>query len=200
MKIVRLEKHSEKELLERLRKVSMFTDENKFVYKKASISLEKIHPRYLAPPQSYVLAKELQKVRELRFALLEKGVDLFNLEGYVTIYREEIPDTPIDVMPAVIEESIERDGSIQQIICDGMHRTYLARIEWVIPKVIFIRGLKKELPYYAFPWQGGWDKVVMREDLPEGFVKKWHRIENYKSLYRNFNSAFNNVGGPRGRF
>jgi hypothetical protein len=39
--------------------------------------------------------------------------------------------------------------------------------------------------------------VEERDDLPPGYLKKWHRIENYHALYRNFNSAFSNVGGPR---
>jgi len=30
-------------------------------------------------------------------------------------------------------------------------------------------------------------------------TKKFHRIRENKKLYRNFNSAFLNVGGPRGR-
>jgi len=35
--------------------------------------------------------------------------------------------------------------------------------------------------------------------IPEGVLKKWHRIPDNKRLYRDFNSAFLNVGGPRGQ-
>ncbi len=199
MKIVKVEKHSQEELMANLRQVTMFTDSQQRIYANTCISLEHIRPEYLSPPQSYVLTGELQKVRQLRWALQEHGVDLFHLEGYVTIYREDWPQ-PIDVMPPIIEESVEQDGSVHQIVCDGMHRVYLARLEWVIPQVVFIRGIPREMPYYAFPVQGGWDTVVLRDDLPEGFIKKWHRIAQYKTLYRDFNSAFCNVGGPRGHF
>ncbi|GBF35645.1 hypothetical protein DCCM_4774 [Desulfocucumis palustris] len=199
MNIVRVEKHGVEELIKRLKNVSMLTDPEICIYKNTFISLENIHTDELSPPQSYVLTSELLKVRSLRWQLQKHGVDLFNLNGYASVYLEDYQE-PIDVMPPVIEESVERDGSVHNIVCDGMHRVYLARLEWVIPQVIFIRGIPKEMPYYAYPVQGGWNAVVLREDLPEGFIKKWHRIPGYKTLYRNFNSAFDNVGGPRGRF
>lgn len=103
----------------------------------------------------------------------------------------------MDLLPPIVEESVENDGSVHLIINDGMHRVYMALREWFIPQVALIRGVPKDLPYYAFPVPGGWDKVEERDDLPDGYLKKWHRIKNYYSLYRNFNSAFTNVGGPR---
>ncbi len=199
MKILKVEMHSAEELIERLRRVRMLTSPDVTVYSQATITLEKIRTDFLSPPQSYILNSELQKVRNLRWALKEHGVELFNLDGYASIYLEG-NDEPVDVLPPVVEESVEEDGSVHLIICDGMHRVSLARMEWVIPQVIFIRGIPKEYPYYAYPVPGGWNSVVARDDLPEGFIKKWHRIKEYKSLYRNFNSAFSNVGGPRGRF
>lgn len=199
MNIVKVVQHDVTELLKRLRRVSMLTNPDLYIYKDVFISLENIHTNFLAPAQSYVLSGELQKVRQLRWGLREHGIDLFNLNGYASIYLEGY-DEPIDVLPPVIEESVEADGSVFNIICDGMHRTYLSRQEWVAPQVIFIRGIPKENPYYAYPIPRGWDGVEMRDDLPEGYIKKWHRIKNYKSLYRDFNSAFTNVGGPRGHF
>ncbi len=199
MKIVNVERHGPGELIERLRRVSMLTDPDVLIYREAFISLEKIRADLLSPPQSYILASELQKVRRLRWALAEFGVELFCLDGYVSVYLDGYED-PVDVLPPVVEESVEADGSVHMIICDGMHRISLARMEWFIPQVIFIRGIPRDKPYYAYPVPGGWGAVVTRDDLPEGFIKKWHRIEAYKTLYRNFNSAFSNVGGPRGRF
>ncbi|MFZ5634706.1 MAG: hypothetical protein ACOY40_17900 [Bacillota bacterium] len=199
MKIVRIERHGTGELIERLRRVSMLTHPDIFIYRDAFISLEKIRTEFLSPPQSYILTSELQKVRNLRWQLREFGVELFCLDGYVSIYLED-GDEPVDVLPPVVEESVEEDGSVHNIICDGMHRVSLARMEWAVPQVIFVRGIPKDKPYYAYPVPGGWDAVVTREDLPGGFIKKWHRIKEYKTLYRNFNSSFSNVGGPRGRF
>ncbi|KJS68503.1 MAG: hypothetical protein JL50_04195 [Peptococcaceae bacterium BICA1-7] len=199
MKILKVERHSVDELLQRMRRVSMLTHPDIFVYRDSFISLECIRAELLSPPQSYILAGELQKVRNLRWQLKDFGVELFRLDGYVSIYLEG-EDEPVDVLPPVVEESVEVDGTIHSIICDGMHRVSLSRMEWAIPQVVFIRGIPSDKPYYAYPVPGGWSQVTLREDLPDGFIKKWHRIKEYKTLYRNFNSAFNNVGGPRGRF
>ncbi len=197
MRLVKVEKHSLEELFEKLRQVSLMQNPKQLVYQDCIISLIKLHTDFLIPPQSYVLKQEVQKIRELRWALQEQGVDLFELNGYVTIWREDVPNEPVDVLPVIIEESFEADGSIQPLICDGMHRAFVARLEGRLPQVVYIRGLA--VPYYAYPWPGGWDKVSLRSDLPADFVKKWHRTADYKKLYRDFNSAFQNVGGPRGR-
>lgn len=196
MKILGVEKFSEDELIQRLRGVTMLKAPDVKIYDKALISVEKIAVEHLSPPQNYILRGELKKVRELKWALAEHDVDIFEINGFVRLLLEGSSE-PVDLLPPVVEESIERDGSVHFIVNDGMHRVYMALREWVIPQVIFIRGIPKSLPYYAFPVPGGWNSVEEREDLPDGFLKKWHRIENYHALYRNFNSTFVNVGGPR---
>jgi hypothetical protein len=196
MNIIGHELFSEEELVKRLRRVTMLKSPEIRVYEHAFISVEKIATDFMAPPQNYILRDELKKVRELKWALEKRGVNLFDMRGFVRITLDNSED-PIDVLPPVVEESIECDGSAHLIINDGMHRVYMARREWIVPQVIFIRGIPKNLPYYAYPAPGGWAGVEERDDLPPGYLKKWHRIENYHSLYRNFNSAFINVGGPR---
>ena len=200
MQIERVERHSAQELIERLRKVTMLTNPGVFPYKDVFISLEKLSTSYLMPPQRYVLSSELLKVRALSWALREHSVDIFNLDGFVRIWFSKDIEDPIDLLPPVVEESIEDNGAVVNLINDGMHRVYMARLEWKIPQVIFIRGIPKDLPYYAYPVPGGWDNIAEVEELPDGYIKKWHRIKEYKSLYRNFNSAFDNVGAPRGTF
>ncbi len=196
MNIIKHEFFSEQELVERMRQVTMLKSPQTRVYEQAFISLEKISTDFMAPPQNYILRQELKKVRELKWALEKRGINLFELQGFVRITLEGHSE-PVDVLPPVVEESIEQNGSIHLIINDGMHRVYMARREWTIPQVVLIRGVPKNLPYYAYPTPGGWSGVEERDDLPPGYLKKWHRIENYHSLYRNFNSAFINVGGPR---
>jgi hypothetical protein len=196
MKILQVEKFPEDELVKRLAEVTMLKAPEIKIYQNALISLERISPKHLSPPQNYILKEELTKVRELKWALQEHGVDLFCLNGFVRLTLDGFGE-PVDLLPPVVEESIEKDGSFHLIINDGMHRVYMALREWVVPQVILVRGLPKEFPYYAFPLPGGWDKVEERDDLPPGYLKKWHRIRNYHALYRNYNSAFNNVGGPR---
>jgi hypothetical protein len=196
MRIISLERFPADILVEKLRSVTMLKAPDVKVYERAFISLEHVAMSALSPPQNYILRSELVKVRELKWALEDHGVDIFRLDGFVRM-RIEGAGEPVDLLPPIVEESIERDGSVHFIVNDGMHRVYMALREWVVPQVCLIRGVSKELPYYAFPVPGGWSSVEERDDLPEGYLKKWHRIANYHALYRNFNSAFVNVGGPR---
>jgi hypothetical protein len=196
MRIRTVERFSATELITRLRGVTLLKAPEVNVYAEAFISLEDIAVQHLAPPQNYILREELKKVRELKWALAEHGIDVFRLDGFVRMTLEG-SDEPVDVLPPIVEESIERDGSVHLIVNDGMHRVYMALREWVIPQVVFVRGVPRDLPYYAFPVPGGWSSVEERDDLPPGYLKKWHRIANYHALYRNFNSTFVNVGGPR---
>ncbi len=198
MKILEVTQFSEQDLIDRLRGLTMLEDETIHPYENAFISLENICIDDLFPPQRYVMKKELLKIRELKWRLEEHGVDLFNLGGFVRLTLEG-EEEPIDLLPPVVEEFIERNGKIAHIINDGMHRVYVSYLEWVIPQVVFIRGLPRHIPYYAYPIpEKDWTKIELRDDIPKTFIKKWHRIEQNKTLYRNFNSVFKNVGGPRG--
>lgn len=177
----------------------MLTQPDAKPYIDCGIELPVLHTDEIAPAQRYVLTKEIVKVRDLRWALWEHDVDLFNLSGYVSIWLEGYDD-PIDVLPPVIEESKEADGSTVKILNDGMHRVYLARMERSPIQVVYCTDVPAEFPYYAFPLVNAWNDVEIVQDLPEGYIKKWHRIKDYKSLYRDFNTGFQNVGGPRGHF
>ena len=80
-------------------------------------------------------------------------MDLFTLNGFVRLILEG-SDEPVDLLPPIVEESIERDGTIHFIVNDGMHRVYMALREWVIPQVVLVRGIPKDLPYYVYPVPG----------------------------------------------
>ncbi|MFC1833293.1 hypothetical protein ACFL2Q_00995 [Thermodesulfobacteriota bacterium] len=199
MNILSVERFGEDTLIRKLRDITMLKAPEVKIYDKAFISLETVSVNILSPPQNYILRPELLKVRRLKWSLSEHDVDLFHLDGFVRLTIEGF-DEPVDLLPPVVEESIEQDGTVHFIVNDGMHRVYMALREWVMPQVIFARGIPKHLPYYAFPVPGGWEKIEERDDLPDGYIKKWHRIENKHALYRDFNSAFRNVGGPRTPF
>ncbi|MEJ2717137.1 MAG: hypothetical protein P8182_08350 [Deltaproteobacteria bacterium] len=196
MKIRSVERFPEHVLVEKLRDVTMLKAPEVKVYDKAFISVERVAVRSLSPPQNYILRSELKKVRDLKWALEDHGVNIYRLDGFARLMLEG-HEEPMDLLPPIVEESIEQDGSVHLIVNDGMHRVYMAMREWVIPQVVLVRGIPKHLPYYAFPVPGGWTNIEERDDLPPGYLKKWHRIANYHALYRNFNSAFKNVGGPR---
>ncbi len=206
--IISCVRHSQAELIQKLQQVTMLADPDVYPYAHAQISLKcvafhdtKASMVTAIPAQRYVLASGLNKVQRLKWELDKFGVDLFNLDGYVTIKTNESTD-PIDVLPPVVEACKEASGVTSYIINDGMHRMYTARLEWQHPQVIFIENVPEHLPYYAYPIpEGNWNevKIIAEDVIPKNFIKKWHRIENNKALYRNFNSAFNNVGGPRGQ-
>jgi hypothetical protein len=106
-----------------------------------------------------------------------------------------------DLYPPIVEESFEADGRLALIINDGMHRLYLARLEWVVPQVTYVRGIPKEYPYYAFPRPGGWEGLDLLADNPDPqrYLKKCHRTRHNKKLYRDFQAVFQNVGRSRSR-
>jgi len=198
-RIERVEHRSEEELVRRLRQVTMLRRRDVKVYEHADIRLETLGVDRLHPAQRYILVRELMKVRQLKWELARLQYDLFRLDGYLKVWIEGEVE-PIDVLPPVVEQWVEANGKTVNLINDGMHRLYLAYLEWIDPQVVLVRNVPREYPYYAFANPTQWQGIDWMESLPEGYVKKWHRIADYKTLYRDFNSAFDNVGAPRGRF
>ncbi len=203
MDIINLERHPADALIRRLRKVPLLEKTDVLVYSQALISLERIHTNCLNPPQNYIWLQELRKTQELRWSLADRGVDLFQLDGFVTytVRRPDGEEVVFDLYPPIVEESFEADGTLALIINDGMHRLYLARLECVIPQVTYVRGVPKEYPYYAFPRPSGWEGLDLLPDNPDPqrYLKKCHRTRHNKQLYRDFQAVFQNVGRSRSR-
>ena len=153
MDIIALKRHPAPELIEDLRRVPLLQQPEILVYEQALITLELIHTGQLHPTQNYIWLTELRKIQELRWSLAAQGVDLFRLDGFVTytVRGEDGAEESYAVYPPIVEESLEADGTLALIINDGMHRLYLARQEWVVPQVVYIRGIPRAYPYYAYP-------------------------------------------------
>jgi hypothetical protein len=203
MDIIAIQRHSPEELISCLRRVPLLKQPEVLIYEQALISLEQINTDSLHPPQNYLWLAELRKCQELRWSLADQGVDLFRLEGYVT-YTVREPDgseATYDLYPPIVEESIEADGTVALIINDGMHRVYLARLEWVVPQVTYIRGVPKAYPYYAYPRRQRWEGLDLLAENPDPkfYLKKCHRVRHNKRLYRDFQAVFANVGRSRSR-
>lgn len=196
IKIERVERHSKVELVTGLRRVTMLLDRDSRPYEQAGIDLVDRDPGRICPAQRYILRSELEKVQSLKWALEEHGINLFRLEGYVSIWLEG-HDEGIDVLPPIVEVSREANGAQLELLNDGMHRVYLARWQWSEVQVVLISGIPPQFPYYAYPLPDKWAGVEVVSALEEGKLKKLHRIPNNKKLYRDFNSGFVNVGGPR---
>jgi|UniRef100_A0A7C3SJK7 hypothetical protein len=201
MNIIAIQHHSIQDLIDRLRRVPLLRQPDILVYQKALITLECIHTDFLHPPQNYIWLAELRKVQNLRWGLAAHGVDLFHLDGFVTymVREEDGKEATYDVYPPIVEESIEADGTVALLINDGMHRVYLARLEWVVPQVAYVRGIPKEYPYYAYPRPQKWEGIdILAENPdPQTYLKKCHRVQDNKRLYRDFQAVFKNVGRSR---
>jgi hypothetical protein len=203
MDIISLERHSRQELISCLRRVPLMEQPEVMIYETALISLERIHTDCLHPPQNYLWLKELRKTQDLRWSLAEHGVDLYQLDGYVTytVRQEDGSEATYDLYPPIVEESFEADGTVALIINDGMHRLYLARLEWLVPQVTYIRGVDPAYPYYAYPRRQRWEGLDLLADNPnpKTYLKKCHRVRHNKKLYRDFQAVFANVGRSRSR-
>ncbi|MDR3152748.1 MAG: hypothetical protein LBW85_00405 [Deltaproteobacteria bacterium] len=199
--VLQAEPHGREEFFERMRQVGMLLDPDRRPYAEAELVLGDLPYEEIRPAQRYVLTDELFKVRQLDWELKRLGLDMLGLDGYLTLRLEGVPE-PVDLLPPVVERIREADGSENNVLNDGMHRMYLGRVSWRTPRVLLVKNLPKDTPYYAYPLPGPdpWGQVTVIEGdkVPSGFVKKWHRVPDNKRLYRDFNSAFLNVGGPRG--
>jgi hypothetical protein len=154
----------------------------------------------LAPAQRYVLKPGVDKILELREALLPHGVDLFALDGGAYVRTDEAPGEQIPVIPPVVEESLEPDGRTVLVINDGIHRVYAARSVGTRITTVVARGVPPEYPYYAYALPGGWAEVAELDELQPGYQKKEYRHpDNYKALFREFNDVFPGVQKQRAR-
>jgi len=167
------------------------------IYKNAKITLkENVNTKDIIFSQYYVLEKDLEEISDCRAALLEYGVDIFRLKGFVQVTSLNKNNNHLqvfDVLPPVVEISVA-DGGIP-LLNDGMHRLYLAHMANSPINAVFIEDFDLNYPYYALPNLEGWKNVSRCEQVPD--IKKNYRIKEYKTLFRDFNTAFLNVTQSR---
>jgi len=168
-------------------------------YAAATIALQRAQdPSRFVPAQRYVLASGVAKILKLRAALLPHGLDMFALDGGAYIRISEAPDEVVPVIPPIVEESHEPDGSCVLVISDGMHRVFAARSIGLPISVVAVHNVPLEYPYYALALTRGWSEVSQLDELPDAFQKKEYRIPtNYKALFRDFNAVFPGVQAQR---
>ncbi|MGI8667903.1 MAG: hypothetical protein ACR2N4_18050 [Jatrophihabitans sp.] len=170
-------------------------------YEHAELALvPDLDPGSLAPAQNYVLRPNLRRIAQLRAALLGIGRDLFALTGGLYLRTAESGAELIPVIPPIIEQSHEPDGSTVLLISDGLHRVYSARQAGSTIAAIVVTRLPAEYPYYAYPLRGGWSQVTELAELPTGHQKKDYRQpEHYKALFRDFNAVLPGLQQQRDR-
>jgi len=198
MKIKNIKHHTKKELIKRLHNVTLLKNESVFPYKEAVIKLESIKINDIYPSQFYFLQPSLDKTDEIKKALKENNLDLFNLNGYLEY--DTADDNSYTFLPPIVEYQPDKNGKIVPILNDGVHRVVYARqngIESI--QVISVKNIDEKYPIMGYPNPNGWNDIKKVEKAPETKDKRIWRIpaELGYTLYRNFNSAFENVGKPR---
>lgn len=202
MRISTVETISVSELLSRLKQVRLRGHGQALVYEHATLTFERgVDANSLWPAQAYVIKRNVARIHALRAALQQRGLDIFALEGACLVRADGLTDDgrAMPVLPPVIEETIEADGSCRLLINDGMHRVYAAREAGVPISVVVARNMPREYPYYAFPLERGWaDVQALDAAPPSGSARKAYRFpENHKALFRDFNAVFPGVQEDR---
>ena len=203
MKVIRYLKMTEHELEVQLRQTRLRGHGQPLVYEHCGISIDEatlIDP-VLVPPQRYVLSGTVRDILALHEQFKRRGEDIFRLRGALFFWLEGMDIStvlPIPLLPPIAEESYEKDGKCVMLVNDGMHRVVSAHRIGDRVNTIFITGVPREYPYYAYGFQGGWANVVEFEELPDVFEKKDYRDPtNYKALFRDFNAVFPGVQKTR---
>lgn len=182
------------DILERLKDIKL-KGSHLNPYQNASIYYRLDFPHRYKPCQNYILWKQVKMIERIDKACKEQTDHRINnlVNGYLKITT---PMGSTTFMPPVIEKDYFLNGDF--IINDGMHRMYYAMCFTDDPiRMIVVDGAT--CPYYSYPTT--WDNVdLLGNTIPDDFVKKVHRVKEYKKLYRDFNSVFiHPVGKPRGR-
>jgi len=199
VRILSIDPFAAAELLAAVRQTRLRGFDGAQPYLDASLEfVPAVSPDALTPAQNYVLTPGVEKIMELRAALLAEGVDIFALDGGLYMTTSDDPGERIPVIPPIVEESVEPDGQTVLLVNDGMHRVFAARLLGLPISVVIARGVPAEYPYYAFALAGGWSRVTQLDELPDGHQKKEYRQPaNYKALFRDFNAVFPGVQKER---
>jgi hypothetical protein len=196
--VLEVEPFGREALLGALRETRLRGFDRARVYADATMELVDTDPAGLAPAQRYVLRNGVEKILELRSALLGRGIDIFKLDGGVWVRTSDAPDKRVPMIPPVAEQSLEPDGRTVWIINDGIHRVFAARSVNLPIEIVRIASVPPAYPYYALALTGGWSEVTELDELPDGFQKKTYRDpDNYKALFREFNDVFPGVQEER---
>ena len=199
-KIKIIKKFGQDILFEKLRQVCLNKQPDILPYKDADFLNFKILPSDILFPQNYVLEANLRNILDLWFDLKLQGIDMFNLDGYIKIEVDDGEGDVIrrDVLPPIAELS-RIDGNIV-LLNDGMHRLFLPW--WFSGNcknlyIVVIKNTNPDYPYYALPFDGSLNnvQVIPGAIKPDGFDGKVYRLpdKEYKKLFRDFNSVFENV-------
>jgi hypothetical protein len=199
VEILSVRRFDRDELLSALRETPLRGFDNARLYANATLELASAADTdALTPAQRYVLKPTLHRLLELRDALLAYGIDVFALDGGAYVHTSDDPHEAIPILPPIVEETLEPDGRSVLLINDGLHRVCAARSLGLPISVVVARGVPSEYPYYAYALPRGWAELEQLGELPDEYQKKEYRLpDNYKALFREFNTVFPGVQKQR---
>lgn len=199
MRVLSLETFSQAELLARLRQTRLRGFGQPEVYREASLELRAgCQTSLLASAQYYALRPNLEKILQLREALLEWELDILALQGGLLIRTSQHPEEQIPVLPPIVEESLEPDGRRVLLVADGIHRVLAARQLGLPLSILLVRQVPPQYPYYAYALEGGWEEMELMDELPDLYLKHHYRLpDNYRALYREYDRVFPGVQKAR---
>ena len=199
MKILKVEKYSLEDLIRNLRRVTIYNKPEVSIYARSKITYIGRKAEEVIPCQRFVSKENLDRIKKTEFELMRHGIDPFNLNGYVRIWFEG-KDEPTDYLPPICEWAEEERVFI---VNDGFHRLYSAYLARKTIGVILISGIDPAFPNpsYSLPFTNPWEMLDLfknEKEIPETYIKRWYRVEDPKSLYRDYSSrnVFANITAP----
>ena len=197
MNIAKYKTHSKEKLIHKLKKVKLLNPSKTiYVYKNAKVDLKKVKIEDLLPLQLYELNSSSELIENLHKTFLKKyKTNIFEMKGFATYISDK---KHFSFIPPVVEYIKNKDGKIQKIIIDGLHRILLAKkLKKKKITIVAIENIPQKLLFPAEP--NKWEELKIVEKAPEGKDKRKWLIPPEKAYlcYRNFQSVFQNIGKPR---
>lgn len=190
MKITKITMYPQEELIHRLREVTL-TDGVTKPYAKSDISICRINFHDINFAQSYVLKSDFEKIRKLNDSFLQFGFNIANIPTYFDITLNSGENFPY--IPPIIEWA-EGEGNY---VSDGMHRlSFIHSFFEIHPAVVLVKNPSK--PYYAYSTYSDWDNIPDVDERPK-FRKTYRDPDNYKALFRDYNSQFPGIQRDRSK-
>lgn len=176
--------HNEQELLDIMRRTCLAGDNNILPFKDSKITLQTVSYADVIPTQTFVLTQQLARIHNIRTQMMQAGIDIFGLRGFLSYKTLHLDSTFIFTPPII--EIVDN----QPIIIDGQHRITYAKDNNIKFNALIIENIPSEVYPYQLPIPGGWDAVQRFDnELPKGFVRKQRRYstpEMKKYFFREY--------------
>lgn len=178
MIITKYNLHTREELFDIIRRTTLQGAPEKRPFQDSRISIQTVSYHDVIPTQTFVLREQLDKIDEINRQMLRHGINLFQLDGFLSYQTDETSADFVFTPPIV--EVIDN----QPLIIDGQHRTIFAADNNMQFNALFIENIDPAVYPYQLPLRGGWNAVQRFDNrLPDGFIRKERRYLNGTHKY-----------------